>query len=208
MKRLKQYITESVRTYDYTIKIVGDQDKKFLDLFTYNLNKFDPVEISDPIKTPIQKSPYGFPNITNESVTIIKACFRYPATEPMIQQMARLLGVNENKVRVIGTKYDESITDEAEQYSNQAKESPLLDKTEMGSADGAKEASKAYGQSYLGSVKDQMKGNQINIPYAGKKTPSSFDPFKAIPQDKAGGKSPMSKMIRPPKPATGSRTKV
>lgn len=208
MKRLKQFITESVRSYDYTIKIAGDVDKKFLDLFKYNLNKFDPIEVSDAVRTPVQKSPYGFPNISNESVNIIKAKFRYPATEPMIQQVAQLLGYNLNMVRVVSTNFDDSINAESDQYANQAKESPLLDKEEMGSADGAKEANKAYGRSYLDSVKDQMKGNTINIPYAGKKTPASFDPFKAIPQDKVGGKSPMSKMIRPPKPATGSRGKV
>ena len=33
MKSLKQYITESVKTYNYTIKIAGDVDKNFLDLF-------------------------------------------------------------------------------------------------------------------------------------------------------------------------------
>ena len=85
MKSLKQYITESVKSYKYTIKIAGTVDKNFLDLFKFNLKKFDPIDISDPATTPIQKTPYGFPNLANESVTIIKANFRYPATEPMIQ---------------------------------------------------------------------------------------------------------------------------
>ena len=79
---------ESVHTYNYTIKIAGQVDKNFLDMFKYNLNKFDPVKIGEPKSTPIQKSPYGFPNLSNQSITIIKAEFRYPATEPMIQQIA------------------------------------------------------------------------------------------------------------------------
>ena len=203
MKRLKQYITESVRSYDYTIKIAGDVDKKFLELFKYNLNKFDPVKISDPINTPIQKSPYGFPNLANESVTIIQATFRYPATEPMIQQVAQMLGYNVNMVRVIDSRYNDGIDTEAEQYKNQA--SPLLDTEEMGSADGAKEANKQYGRSYLDSVKEQMKDKTVDIQYAGKKTPTSFDPFKAVTQDKTGSKSPMSKMTALPKPKTGHR---
>ena len=86
MRSLKQYIVESVHTYNYTIKIAGDVDKNWLDLFKYNLKKFDPVNISEPKSTPIQKDPYGFPNLSNQSVTIIKAEFRYPANEPMIQQ--------------------------------------------------------------------------------------------------------------------------
>lgn len=205
MRSLKQYITESLKSYNYTIKIAGDVDKNFIDMFKYNLNKFDPIRISDPVKTPIQKDPYGFPNLANQSVTIIKADFRYPATEPMIQQIAQLLGYNINMVRVISSQFDDSINSEAEGYANEMKDSPLLTHEEMGEQPGAKEANKAYGDSYLSSIKDQMKGSTIDIPYAGQKTPNSFDPFKPYMDDeKMGDKSPMSTITRPPKPATGA----
>ena len=205
MKSLKTYITESLKSYKYTIKIAGDVDKNFIDMFKYNLNKFDPIRISDPTKTPIQKDPYGFPNLNNQSVTIIKADFRYPATEPMIQQIAQLLGYNVNMVRVITTDFDDSINSEAEGYANEMKDSPILTHEEMGEQPGAKEANKAYGDSYLTSIKDQMKGSTIDIPYAGQKTPNAFDPFKPYLDDKKlGDKSPMSTITRPPKPATGA----
>lgn len=204
MKSLKQYIVESVHTYNYTIKIAGDVDKNWLDMFKFNLNKFDPIKISEPTSTPIQKDPYGFPNLSNQSITIIKAEFRYPATEPMIQQIAQLLGYNVNMVRVVGSTYDDSINNEAEGYANEMRESPLLTQEQMGEMPGAKEASKAYGESYLGSVKEAMKGNTIDIPYEGTKTPNAFDPFKAIPQDPQGAKSPMSTITRPQKPAIGA----
>jgi hypothetical protein len=205
MKSLKQYIAESVHTYNYTIKIAGDVDKNWLDMFKYNLNKFDPIRISEPTKTPIQKDPYGFPNLANQSITIIKADFRYPATEPMIQQIAQLLGYNVDMVRVISSKYDDSINNEVDGYANQMKNSPILTHEEMEEQPGAKEASKAYGDSYLNSIKDQSKDSKIDIPYEGKKTPDAFDPFKVIPQDKQGANSPMSKITRPEKPQTGAR---
>lgn len=205
MRSLKQYITESLKSYNYTIKIAGDVDKNFIDMFKYNLNKFDPIRISDPVKTPIQKDPYGFPNLANQSVTIIKADFRYPATEPMIQQIAQLLGYNINMVRVISSQFDDSINSEAEGYANEMKDSPILTHEEMGEQPGAKEANKAYGDSYLSSIKDQMKGSTIDIPYAGQKTPNSFDPFKPyLDDEKMGDKSPMSTIKRLPKPATGA----
>ena len=205
MKSLKTYITESLKSYNYTIKIAGDVDKNFIDMFKYNLNKFDPIRISDPTKTPIQKDPYGFPNLANQSVTIIKADFRYPATEPMIQQIAQLLGYNVNMVRVITTDYNDSINSEAEGYANEMKDNPVLTHEEMGEQPGAKEANKAYGDSYLTSIKDQMKGSTIDIPYAGQKTPNAFDPFKPYLDDKKlGDKSPMSTIKRPLKPATGA----
>lgn len=206
MKSLKTYITESVKSYRYTIKIAGDVDKNFIDMFKYNLSKFDPIRIADPVKTPIQKDPYGFPNLNNQSVTIIKADFRYPATEPMIQQIAQLLGYQVDMVRVITTDFNDSINSEANGYANEMSHNPLLLHTELEEQPGAKEASKAYGDSYLTSVKDQMKDSEIDIPYAGTKTPAAFDPFKPYLDDKQmGEKSPMSTIKRPPLPATGAR---
>ena len=205
MRSLKQYITESLKSYNYTIKIAGDVDKNFIDMFKYNLNKFDPIRISEPVKTPIQKSPYGFPNLSNQSVTVIKADFRYPATEPMIQQIAQLLGYNINMVRVISTDFDDSINSEQVGYANEMSHNPLLLHPELEEQPGAKEANKAYGDSYLSSIKDQMKGSTIDIPYAGQKTPNSFDPFKPyLDDEKMGDKSPMSTIKRPPKPSTGA----
>jgi hypothetical protein len=205
MKSLKQYIVESVHTYNYTIKIAGDVDKNFIDLFKYNLNKFDPVKIGAPTSTPIQKDPYGFPNLSNQSVTIIKAEFRYPATEPMIQQIAQLLGYQVDMVRVISSDYDDSINSEAAGYANEMDHNPLLLHPELEEQPGAKEANKNYSDSYLSSIKDQTKDDKIDIPYAGKQTPDAFDPFKPyLDNDPRGVKSPMSTIKRPAKPATGA----
>ena len=202
MISLKQYIVESVRSYNYTIKIAGEVDKHFIDLFKYNLNKFDPIKIEEPTTTPIQKDPYGFPGVTNQPVTIIKAEFRYPATEPMIQQIAMLLGHNINMVRATTTDFNDSINAENDKFANQADHNPLLNHPEL--EDNGKDAAKAYGGSYLDSIKKQTEGSKIDIPYEGKKTPDSFDPFKQPVIDKKGTESPMSKITRPAKPATGA----
>jgi hypothetical protein len=204
MRSLKQYITESVHTYDYTVKIAGQIDKNWLDLFKHNLKKFDPIEMSEPKTTPIQKSPYGFNEVTNEPVTLIKCKFRYPATEPMVQQIAQLLGYNVNMVRLVRTGYDESVTSEMEGYENQMDHSPVLTHEELEEQPGAKEAAKAYGNSYLDSIKEQTKDDKIDIPYEGTKTPAAFDPFKPETLMASMGKdSPMSKITRPAKPQTG-----
>jgi hypothetical protein len=205
MKSLKQYIVESVHTYNYTIKIAGDVDKNFIDLFKYNLKKFDPVKIGEPTSTPIQKDPYGFPNLSNQSVTIIKAEFRYPATEPMIQQIAQLLGYQVDMVRVVSSNFDDSINSEAAGYANEMDHTPLLLHPELEEQPGAKEASKNYGDSYLKSIQAQAKDSKIDIPYDAKKTPDAFDPFKPnLDNDPRGIKSPMSTIKRPAMPATGA----
>ena len=204
MRSFKHYLVESVHSYDYTIKIVGEIDAKQMDLFKYNLNKFDPIEITGPTSTPIQKSPYGFPGVTNQSVNIIKAKFRYPATEPMIRQMANLMNIDENRVRLVTTGFDDSIDHEVEQYENQADKSPLLTNDYPDDAN-AKAAAKAYGNSYLDEIEKQMKDHKIESPYAGEKTKQAFDPFKPEEYMKSmGNKGPMTTITRPAKPITGA----
>ena len=208
MKSLKHYIAESVHLYDVTIKIAGEVDKNFLDLFIYNLKKFDPAGPITPKSLPIQKDPYGFPNVHNEPVTILKCKFRYPCTEPMVQQLAQLLGYNVNYVRLVNTAYDDSINSEVDQYANQMENSPVLTHDEMeDGGNAAKKASEDYGNSYLNSIKDQSKDafQGKDIPYAAKRTPDAFDPFKPYLDDKKmGDKSPMTNIKRPAKPKTGA----
>lgn len=204
MKNFKQYLAESVRTYNYKIKIAGDPSENWLQLFTMNLSKFDPVNISKPKSTPIQKEPYGFPGLKDQSVTIIDVSFRYPAVEPMVKQMAKLLGHDENLVRLIQQNYDDSVNAEAEMYANQSSHSPLLDHSELEDGIGASAASKEYSQSYLERIKKQEDGNKIKNKYAAKETKSAFDPFdQASIKKSMGERSPMSSIKRPERPATG-----
>lgn len=199
MKSLRHYLMESARTYRYTIKIAGDVDKNFMDMFKYNLNKFDPVKIEDPKTTPVQKAPYGFPDLENESITIIKAEFKYPATEPMIQQVAQMLGYNINKVRVLTTDYEDSINSEADKYANEIadeKKQALLNTETL--EDNGKEASKEYANQYLDRV--VPKKPSVTIPYSAKETPTAPNKSK----EGINTNSPMSKVKLPQRPATGA----
>jgi hypothetical protein len=187
---------ESVRTYKYTIKIAGDCDKNFLDLFKHNLSKFDPVKVEEPKTTPIQKNVVGFEGLENESVTIIKAEFKYPATEPMIQQVAQMLGKQISMVRVTTTEFDDSLNADNDRYANERDEALLL-QPEL--EDDGKQASKDYANQYLDKV--IPKEPSIDIPYAGQKTATQPNKSKEGIQTK----SPMSNIKRPELPATGAR---
>lgn len=201
-RSFRHYLMESVKTYHYKIKIAGQPSKNWMDMFVYNLNKFDPVKIGEPKSTPIQEAPYGFPDIKNESVTIIDVEFKYPATEPMIRQVARLLNWDENRVRCIQANADDSWSNEAQLYKDQAEHSPLLGHTELEDAGtAAAEASKAYGDSYLSNIKKQSEDTAARMSYADGKTPSTYDPYKK--QERAT-QSPLSKITRPNRPRTGA----
>jgi len=197
MKSLLHYLTESVRTYQYTIKILGDVDSKFMDMFKHNLTKFDPVKIEEPKTTPIRKSVQGFPDAENDSLTLIKVEFRYPATEPMIQQCAQACGCNLNRVRMQTTEFVDSVDKTAEQYQNQVDSSPVLLKADL--EDSGKEASKEYANQYLDRV--VPKKPSLDIPYDAPKTPTQPNKSK----EGINSVSPMTKVTRPQKPATGSR---
>lgn len=196
MKNFRAYLAESVRTYKYKIKIAGTPEKNWLDMFCYNLQKFDPVKISDPKSTPVQKDPYGFPDLQNHAITIIDVEFRYPAIEPMIKQVARLLNYDENKVRMIQANYDDSVNFEEEQYANQMKESPVLTHEEMG--DNGEKASKAYGEQYLPEIFKDYDKEKIKM--TGPVTKPAVDMRK----EPGNNKSPMSTVKRQPKPKTGA----
>jgi len=203
MHSLKKYIFESRQIYEVTIHVVGEIEPNKMELFKHNLKKFDPVEITGPTATPIQAKPYGFPDFDNESVNILKAKFRYPATEPMVKQMARLLGIDENRVCLMNSNYADSMKEEAEKLEQQRDDSPVLENDYPADDAKAKEAAKAYGDSYLSSIKEYR--SEIKIDYAGEKTKQAFDPFKPEDYMKTMGKdSPMSKITLPAKPKTGS----
>lgn len=195
MKSLRHYLMESVRTYRYTIKIAGDCDQKFFDMFKHNLSKFDPVKIEEPKTTPIRKELQDFPDLENESVTIIKAEFKYPATEPMIQQCAQACGCNINRVRMFTTEYSDSVSTEMDQYENQ----PEVLLTDPNLADNGKEASKEYANQYLDRV--VPKKPSVEMQFDAKKTPTAPNTSK----EGINTMSPMSKINRPAKPATGAR---
>lgn len=187
MKSLHQYLVESQQTFKYTIKIAGDYEQKQIDLFAHNLKKFDPVTVGEPTQTPIQKDPYGFPGLKNQRVSIIKAEFKYPATEPQIKQIAQLLGFDENHVRVITTEFNDSTIKEV-----------AAAESETGNEADAKAASKAYGDQYLDSV--VPKKPTIEMPFAAKKT--AIEPNKS--KEAVNTTSPFSTVKRPEKPKTGA----
>lgn len=189
---------ESVRTYRYKIKVAGTPEKNWIDLFGLNLKKFDPVQIGEPKTTPVQKDPYGFPGLSNQPITIIDVEFKYPCTEQMVKQLARLLNYDENLVRLIQADYDDSVNGEVQQYENQMSHSPVLDHEEL--EDNGKQASKDYADQYLTKIGKETEKDKIDMKYAAPKTKPAED-WRKTP---GNNKSPMTTIVRQPKPATGA----
>lgn len=205
MKTYKQFLMESVRSYKYKISVCGETPKNWMDMFVMNLQKFDPVKIGTPTSKPVQKNPMGFKNVKgaeNQPVTLIDVEFKYPCTEPMVKQLARLLNYDENLVCMLQGDYADSIEKEQEQYANQA--SPLLAKEELD--DGQKDAEKAnkeYAEQYMSRIRDAHNKDRTNMTFA---TPQT-KPAEDMRKTPGNNISPMTKTSRAPRPETGASSK-
>ena len=85
MKSFNEYLTESKKTYDFKIKIAGELPEKFDSMLKEILEKYG-VSSIDRTKTPIQKAPLDFPNVSSQEVNIFEICLEYPVTPPELQQ--------------------------------------------------------------------------------------------------------------------------
>lgn len=198
MKNFQQYLAESQRTYNYRIKIVGETPTDFVKMLEEKLKQFDPVKIGTVKKTPIQAKPADFPAHANESVSAMDCEFRYPAIEPQIQQIAQLLGLDPNRIRMLTVSYEDSMAEEKEKIEDQNKD--LLTDTDYPAPDAEQKAlSKDYSAPYdqHAVLKNAYKSD---FTVAGGKTP----PAQTTNDLPMGTSSPMTKVKRPPRPATGA----
>jgi hypothetical protein len=198
MKNFQEYLAESQRTYNYRIKIVGDVEPALVKALEEKLKQFDPVKVSAVKKTPIQLKPADFPAHANESVSAMDCEFRYPAIEPQIQQIAQLLGLDPNRIRMLTVPYEDSMMDEKEKIEDQNKD--LLTDTDYPAPDSEQKAlSKDYSAPYnQHAVLKNAYRSEFTV--AGGKTP----PAETTNDLPMGTSSPMTKVKRPPRPATGA----
>ena len=198
MKPFAKYLTESEKTYNYRIKMVGDVPSTFVKELEGKLAQFDVVKISKIKTAPVRKEIPDFPAFPNQPMSIVDVEFRYPAIEPQIKQLAQLLGMDPNRIVMNTVPYEESMNDESRKIGDQNKD--LLDKPDYPAPDAEQRAlSKDYA---TGPYDHAVLKNayRSNFTIAGNKTP----PAKTTNELPMGVKSPMTNIKRPPKPATGA----
>ena len=198
MKNFQEYLAESERTYRYRVKIAVDVDPGMIKALKEKLAQFDPVKIGAVKTTPIQAKPADFPAHANESVSSMDCEFRYPAIEPQIQQIAQLLGLDPNRIRLLTTAYEESVDVERERVEEENKD--LLTDTDYPAPNAEQ---KALSKDYSAEPHDHAvlkNAYRSEFTVAGGKTP----PAKTTNDLPMGTSSPMTKVKRPPRPATGA----
>jgi hypothetical protein len=198
MKKFQEYLAESERTYNYRIKIVGDVPGDFAKALKEKLKQFDVVKMTEVKTTPVQAKPADFPAHANDRVSSMDVEFRYPAIEPQIQQIAQLLGLDPNRIRLLTTAYEDSMAEEKDKIEELNKD--LLTDTDLPAPDAEQKAlKKDYSAPYdQHAVLKNTYRSEFTV--AGGKTP----PAKTTNDLPMGNTSPMTKTKRPPKPATGA----
>lgn len=198
MKTFAQYLTESTKTHDYRIKIVGDVPAGFVTDFKDQLKKFDPVTIGEVKSTPVISRHEDFPAFPNQSVNMMDVSFRYPATPPQIQQIAQLLGLDADRICIQQRDYAAGMDSELLGIDQQR---DLL--TSDYPADSLEQKNLKKDYAAVGQDKQVVKNSAADAVWtvAGAKTPPA-ETTNDLPQ---GIKSPMTNMKRPPRPATGFR---
>lgn len=193
MKTFKDFLAESKSQYSYRIKVAGDCPSDLFDSFKQRLEKYEPESISNPKKTPIQKSPAGFPELENEEVHIIDAVFNYPASGQEITELYKQAGGDPNRIRVLDSDYDDSVNQEAEA----AEESPLLEKDYPDAPTEAIEAGNAHANAEV--VMNSSEGAKFEV--AGGTTPAAAT-TNDLPQ---GTNSPIAGTNKKPVPQSAAR---
>jgi hypothetical protein len=127
--------------------------------------------------------------------------FRYPAIEPQIKEIAQLLFLDPNRIIMLTVPHEEGMA--AEKTKIQDQNQDLLTDTDYPAPDAEQRAlSRDYSASYdeHAVLKNAYRSD---FTVAGGKTPAA----KTTNDLPMGVVSPMTKIKRPPRPATGSNPK-
>ena len=206
MSLLKQYISESVKTYNFIVKIAGELKEDLVEKMNVALKKYDCDGVGKGKRTPIQETPLDFPEMKNTHVTIFDVSCRYPVTSHVLTHyLSEKLSMSASCIRVrnpseeaevelnslaigrVGQKSKEALLNQP--YENSNNQDTVGDKRNMVFL---KELDKVKneGEEYKG-VNDQLLAKKspkekltvdvkigTTSPIGSKSIPKSVDPYK------------------------------
>ena len=101
MKTLKEYLAESVKEYNYKIKILGEVEDGMMDTIENELKKYDLKTMGSPIKTIFQKQPLDFDEGVSGEVNIASFTTGLPLSKDTVRdRIAHQLGITERYIKI------------------------------------------------------------------------------------------------------------
>jgi hypothetical protein len=86
MKQFKEYLQESVKKYDFRVKIAGEVSKEQEQALESILDKWKISSFKKAGTTPVQQFPLDFPKLQNQQVSIYEVTVDYPVTSNEITE--------------------------------------------------------------------------------------------------------------------------
>jgi hypothetical protein len=164
MKSLREYITESQKTYKFKIRVAGEVPEHFPDMMERALQKYECIGVSSGKKTPITEKPLDFPQLQNMEVTHWEVEVKYPTTSHVLEQyLVQSCTVPHSHIIVRGEN------DPIESQQEPTKETPyesILDTEDMGGESAQKEAGENRVMDLLKELEAARKEREID-PIAG-----------------------------------------
>ena len=101
MKTLKEYLAESVKEYNYKVKILGEVEDGMMDTIENELKRYDLKTISAPSKTIFQKQPLDFDEGVSGEVNIASFTTGLPLSKDTVRdRIAHQLGITERYIKI------------------------------------------------------------------------------------------------------------
>ena len=98
---LKQYLTETEKQYNLRLKTIVPLDDGLMDRIETCVARYNPISVSRPKKTILQRTPLDFPNVTCAEVYIVDMTFGLPTAPHVLRaDIRKLLDAPENYVFV------------------------------------------------------------------------------------------------------------
>jgi hypothetical protein len=127
MSDFKTYLAESVKTYEFKIKIAGEVPSNIVEQMKSHLMKYECAELSKGTRTPIQEAPLDFPDMKNTHVNIYNVKCMYPVTShELVNYLSERLKITASCIRVRSNLEDQELAMNAQAHQRIGKSGETL----------------------------------------------------------------------------------
>ena len=151
MKNFLQHLTDSKKTYEFSIKIADIDPADIMDRLKAALDAYGLESLSKPKRLPIKANDIDFPSLSNCQLYIMYAVLTYPVNDAQLRAIVSERGaIPASNIVVVPKNHPEEVwrwnaTGESE-IREFKKGEAVLDKPYEADCPSAAEASKAYSQ--------------------------------------------------------------
>jgi hypothetical protein len=157
MRSFKEYLTESVKKYNFKIKVAHECNTASEAKLKGLLERFSVSEFKKLGKTPIQELPLDFPTLRNQEVHIYEVSLGYPTTpQELTEYISSNMGISAQRLVV------RNPGEPGEEYQTpvEKREGALLDDSEYKESTNANHDDyygEAYNTKFLKGISDELK---------------------------------------------------